>query len=349
MKKIIISLLLALGLSANAQEETKVPNVLRYYMKDKTTIDVKIADLDRLQKVGKIGWNNIFKTDEPNISILFAEMDSMVMVYDSNVPDIDTGEEIIPTNDNVNKNTDARAQLLEYPRLRGGDMNILSIHSTEDYGITYSLEWDCTKRAQRWTCYEMHNGNSEKNVPRTDAWAADPNIPSQYQTSQSDYSGSGFSRGHMCPSGDRLCSKEQNKQTFYFSNMHPQYQNHNGVLWEKMETKVRSWNTASFRDTLYVVKAGTIEDNQLLGHTSSGLPIPQYFYMAILCKKGDNYKAIAFWTLHENVSHNGANLANYAISIDELEERTGIDFFCNLPDDIEDAVEAEVNPSNWQL
>jgi len=343
MKKVLLSiLLLSVSIAMSAQD--KVPNVLRYYMKDKTTYDVHIAELDRLQKVGTIGWNNIFNNGQGNKAIMFADVDSMVFVYDSSVPDI-----VIVTNGNENQNTDPRAQLLEYPRLSEEGLNILSIHKTNDYGITYSLEWDCNKRAQRWTCYEMHNGNSEKNVSRTDAWAADPNIPSQYQSSQSDYSGSGFSRGHMCPSGDRLCSKEQNKQTFYFSNMHPQYQNHNGVLWEKMEEQVRKWNSASFRDTLYVVKAGTIRDDQLLMHTSSGLPVPQYFYMAVLCKKNDTFKALAFWTVHENKSIKNANLAEYAISIKELEERTGIDFFCNLPDDIEVEVEKEVNVKDWGL
>ncbi len=343
MKKIFLTAAILLSsIAAMAQEKT--PNVLRYYMKDLTTIDIKIAELERLQRVGAIGWNNIFNNGNPNRSILFSDVDSVVFVYDSSVPDI-----IIDSDDNKNKNTDPRATLLEYPRLKGGNMNILSVHSTDDYGITYSLEWDCEKRAQRWTCYEMHEGNSEKNVSRTDSWATDPNIPSQYQTSQSDYSGIGFSRGHMCPSGDRLCSREQNKQTFYFSNMHPQYQNHNGVLWENMEGQVRKWNTASFRDTLYVVKAGTIRDDQILMKTETGLPVPQYFYMAVLCKKNDTYKAIAFWTIHENVSRTKANLADYAISIKELEERTGIDFFCNLPDDIEQAVESEMNVNEWGL
>ena len=343
MKKILFSAIIMLSaVVASAQENT--PNVLRYYMKDNTTIDIKISELNRLQRVGTMGWNCIFNNGETNRSILFSDVDSVVFVYDTSVPDI-----IIETDNNTNRNTDPRAQLLEYPRLKTDGNNILSIHSTADYGITYSLEWDCDKRAQRWTCYEMHEGNAAKNVSRTDAWAADPNIPVEYQSFQSDYSGSGFSRGHMCPSGDRLCSTEQNKQTFYYSNMHPQYQNHNGVLWENMEDRVRSWNNRAFCDTLYVVKAGTISDDQILTHTSSGLLVPKYFYMALLAKKGNTYKALAFWTEHDNVSRPKANLADYAISVKELEELTGIDFFCNLPDDIEQEVEAEVKVSDWGL
>ncbi|MBR5918522.1 MAG: DNA/RNA non-specific endonuclease, partial [Prevotella sp.] len=68
--------------------------------------------------------------------------------------------------------------------------------------------------------------------------------------------------------------------------------------------------------------------------------VPKYFYMAVLCKNTQGYKAIAFWAQHLNSDHSNDNLIDYVISIDELENRTGIDFFCNLPDYIEDAVEA---------
>ena len=329
-----------MALALHAQD-TETPNLLRYYMNDGSTFDVPLYRLDRLQKVGSIGWNNIFNDGEPNVSVLFSQLDSIVFVYDPSV--------VKPIDTNANRNQDKRATGLEFPHLAGGNMNILSQHKTSDLGITYSLEWDCQKRAQRWTCYQMHNGLPNNNVGRNEAWATDPNIPYQYQTDKSDYSGSGFSRGHMCPSADRQTTVEQNRQTFYYSNMQPQYQNHNGVLWDQMEVKVRSWDTSSFRDTLYVVKAGTIRDDQILKYTSSGMPVPKYFYMAVLCVKNGQYKAMAFWTLHENVARKNQDLGDYAISIDELEEKTGIDFFCNLPYDIEEQVEKSVSLSAWKL
>ena len=71
--------------------------------------------------------------------------------------------------------------------------------------------------------------------------------------------------------------------------------------------------------------------------------------MAILCKKDNQFKALAFWTEHTDEKITKPNLADYAISVKELEERTGIDFFCNLPDDIEQEVEKAVNVSDWGL
>ena len=66
-------------------------------------------------------------------------------------------------------------------------------------------------------------------------------------------------------------------------------------------------------------------------------------------KATDTYHAIAFWTLHQDASDTNKNYGDYAISIDELEKRTGIDFFCNLPDNIENAVESRYYLADWKL
>ena len=69
-------------------------------------------------------------------------------------------------------------------------------------------------------------------------------------------------------------------------------------------------------------------------------------YMAILAKKGENYKSIAFW--FENKKYNEPyKLNEHAVSVEELEELTGIDFFHNLPDEIESVVEKQKNISDW--
>ena len=85
----------------------------------------------------------------------------------------------------------------------------------------------------------------------------------------------------------------------------------------------------------------TIDDQNIMTHTSSGLIVPKYFYIAILSVKNGVYRALGIWSPHATGSK-----TEY-ISIDELEKRTGIDFFCNLPDDIEAKVEAEWDPAYW--
>lgn len=262
------------------------------------------------------------------------------------------GENVDSTN--LNRNIPSSAApyswRLEYPRLHNGENDLVVVHQTSSLGITYSLEWDCSKRSQRWTCFQFHDGLPNNGVGRNENWQEDDLIPYQYRTHQSDYSGSGYSRGHMCASYDRQTSVEENKQTFYLSNMQPQLSAHNSGIWLKLEQAVQNWGYHSvYRDTLYVVKGGTIDkEEDILAYTSTKMIVPRYFYMCILKVKNGKYSAIGFWTKHEKAA-DGTTVASCAKSIDEMEQLTGIDFFCNLPDDIEEEVEKSYNLSDWGL
>lgn len=254
---------------------------------------------------------------------------------------------------------------LEVPHLSDKSNTSWSQKSEDDYGICFALEWDNDLIANRWTCYQLHKGNNVQNVGREDSFKEDGELPSNSRSTLSDYQGSGFSRGHLCPSGDRRGSSAQQALTYYLSNMQPQYQSHNGSQWANLEGDVRTWSNMDTCDTLYVVKAATIENVIINGTTKSGLksvkcndrlPVPEYFYMALLayskssedCGDGvyhGTFHAIGIWTYHYNDSSEKQN-AEY-ITIDELEARTGIDFFCNLPDNIENEVESTLQNDYW--
>ena len=93
--------------------------------------------------------------------------------------------------------------------------------------------------------------------------------------------------------------------------------------------------------TMLMVAACGSDDDDLGGNL-------RQFYMAILYKNSEGYKALAFWALNENVDRSKDDLKKYVISIDKLEELTGIDFFCNLPDDVENKVEAATYTQSWK-
>ena len=270
------------------------------------------------------------------------------------------------TSKNTNKNIvdgNPYVSRLEFPRVKDGDMNLVLTSGTPDYGVTLSVEWDCHKKAQRWTCFSMYAKNAVKNWNRKNwehtEWKGDPfqedkRIPQRYRTTLDQYRGSGYNRGHICASEDRVYCRDANEQTFYMSNIHPQTYEFNTGIWLEMESKLRDWNRNDFRDTLYVCKGGTIDrEDQIIKRTSKGLIVPKYFYMAVLCKnkmKGnDGYKALAFWVRHDGSISKREPLSKFVISIDELEERTGIDFFCNLPDNIEKKVEEKTVTKLWGL
>lgn len=277
------------------------------------------------------------------------------------------------TDNNVNRNSLSGHYVagkkmwgLEWPRINETDNNTWVVKSTNNYGVTFSLEWSNSKIANRWTCYTFHEGNNDKNTTRKDDFKVDTELPEATRSTLGDYSGSGYSRGHLCASSDRLCSEEQNKQTFFLSNMQPQWQSHNSGIWNRLEEQVQKWGGCVVAnqqysiicDTLYVVKAATIADVTINGSTSAGvytqkcndrLPVPKYFYMALLARTGNTYKALAFWTNHTNDAQSNTSISSCVITIDELERRTGIDFFCNLPDDIENVVESAVDTSFWNI
>ena len=310
---------------------------------------------------------------------LFFYVLTIVLIFSACGDDDDvapTEKTVINVNANTGNNTNAIVKTacknLEFPHLKESGNNVVIVHIVPTYGINYCVEWDIDKKSQRWSCYQMHNGNNVSNTIRyrsdTNQYPNDPFIDPQYHFTVDPYWNSGYDHGHICPSADRLCSYDANYQTFFLTNMQPQVNTFNAGIWEHMESQLRNWNNKNFRDTLYVVKGGTIdsEDNlgapnsrgqemKYIGSGADRIPVPKYFYMAILCKTSKNssnivngYKALAFWAEHK--SNYSTELNKYVINIDELERKTGIDFFCNLPDDIETLVEStpvETIVSEW--
>lgn len=276
---------------------------------------------------------------------------------------------------NKNANTTEKSEYatrIEMPQLKKGNNYLLLVKTSNDIGVNYTIEWDCINRAQRWTCWEWNAQNAKKGWKRDnwregqtfngyggngDPFQPDTAIPEEYRSELSDYSGSGYNRGHICASEDRIYSKEVNGQTYYLSNIHPQLSQHNTGIWSAMESKVRSWRDATVNNggTMYIVKGGTIGDVKLNGQTVSGvaamiknrIPVPKYFFMAIVKKTASGiYTGMAFWTEHK--PDYNSNVTPYMITINELEERTGFDLFCNLPDNIEEAMEGTLTPSEWK-
>lgn len=377
-----IVVLLMMSLSISAQGITTVEPAgpapdgkthgMKIYLKSGgEPVEYDFDELSHVTYLPGIGMKVYLKNATTSVDYLFSQMTKVEYIEDTN------GN----ANWRVVSMTDYQeAWRLEYPQVSYNNLSPtkegaetksqIIVKKTDDYGVTYSVEWDNAKVANRWTCYQLHEGNTLSTTDRNDDFKADPDVA--VSATLEDYRNSGFSRGHLCPSADRQCTKEQNKQTFFLTNMQPQWQEHNGGLWKNLEDLVRNYATNDSYsdehcDTLYIVKAATITDkvtindvevdgiyeNRCIGgddHTHD-LLVPKYFYMALLHynKATDTYHAIAFWTLHSNIGDKNKNYGDYAISIDELEKRTGIDFFCNLPDEVEKQVEAEVDLDFWKL
>jgi len=268
---------------------------------------------------------------------------------------------------NLNRNVSAtqpELSRLEFPRVKTDGSSLVVIHRAgESYnnGLNFATEWDTELMSQRWSCYIMVQGYQKSGVTRRDyridksresTYLMDADMDESLYLDDDYFYGSGFDHGHICPSADRLYSTKANDQTFYLTNMQPQYNKFNAGLWAKMEERVRNFTPKASGDTLFVCKGGTIDtEENILQRVKGKLIVPKYFYMALLMKNSLGYRAIAFWAENQNkdLSSDISNLKNYCLSIDELESRTGIDFFCNLPDKTETEVEASYSLAAWGI
>lgn len=279
----------------------------------------------------------------------------------------------ITENLNANIATGGNVSVTSYEIPYLNSANVYVDHYVEMEGkqvLNFALEWNAEKKHAAWVAFSFDELTSKDVVSRTNAWDVDPKLSTDMQVGEEQHKSDGYDKGHICASEDRVYSKEANEQTFYYSNMSPQISSFNQGFWQKLEAQVQKWgrSTPTTYDKVYVTKGGTI--NQLLvsftglikaadslypttdenGFTIRGLACPKYYYMAVLSEKGDTYHAIGFWIEHREdlpQKPTAEEIKKYAVSIDKLEEYTGLDFFCNLPDVIEDEVESSCNVNDW--
>jgi endonuclease G len=245
-----------------------------------------------------------------------------------------------------------------------------------------ALEFDTAQRHSVWVAFVFNSALRQSTVSRTDRWAYDPLIPEQYQwafprvvnrpSDMPSLTVAGqFDRGHIVASEDRVSSLLANWETFYISNISPQFSrfNQSGGLWYSLEGRVRAW--ARNFDTLYVVKGAainragtvyTVQGEQLrfggvetLGTIPerNNVTIAKYWFMTMVGRTGDTFTGIAFWFENSQDSRGPSSvLHQHAITIRQLEHKTGINFFPNLGiafPAIYEFVENNINLSNWPL
>ena len=260
----------------------------------------------------------------------------------------------------------------ELPLCRVEDNYIFGTHygsmGVRSDARNYTYCFDPDYRVALWVAYPLHScyttGGGDRDYSR---FGYDPNVDTKYQANLGAGSyGGRYDRGHQIPAADRKCSQQMMDQTFYATNMTPQWYSFNQKKWGSLEGKVR---TMICSDTLYVVTGayfGGEHHSSIAKQTSdkSGniCPTPTHYYKALLrTKKGNTHKsigaitdasevkAIAFWLQHADTGTDTSITAKECISVAELEQRTGFNFFPMLDDAIEQSVEAKHVPSEWGI
>lgn len=245
---------------------------------------------------------------------------------------------------------------LELPATKKDDGLDFYVHTHVVNGKSmrnWSFDYDPEALLSHWIAYPL-NKDLIGRGSRTDVWDYDPLVPVTKQPSLfKSYKGD-WQRGHQLPSADRL-DYDANVSTFYFTNMTPQNGQLNEGVWAELEQKVRDWS-AEF-DTLYVVTGCSIIGSTEVATDNDGkaVTVPVGYYKALLGYKAsgdlagsaanDGYTGCAFW--FDNAPYTGKYM-DKVMTISDLEKKTGVDFFVNLPAQTDDAkataVETTVDP-----
>ncbi|MFT5167884.1 MAG: endonuclease G [Saprospiraceae bacterium] len=211
--------------------------------------------------------------------------------------------------------------------------------------LNYTLSYSEEHEQAEWVAYKLTKKSiQQSNVERTGDFRPDPKVR-KGSASPRDYYNTGYDRGHMAPAGDMNFDKKAMSETFYMSNMSPQIRNFNGGIWRELEESTRDW--AYDNNEIYVVTGPVLTQGIREKIGDNGVSVPDLYYKILLDITPPEMKAIAFLMPNE-VSDKP--LSNYTVSINKIEEITGIDFFYQLlEDDTEEELESMIDISLWEI
>lgn len=242
---------------------------------------------------------------------------------------------ITPTEEEMKLKSVGTIQGLELPKPIDGEQIVM--HT--GYTLSYNEEYE----QPSWVAYELTREEVAGTFDRVDNFRPDKAIWTGSATLE-DYKGSGYDRGHLAPAADFKWSAEAMDDTFYMSNMSPQVGQFNRGIWADLESVVRQM--AVENGNIYIATGPVLSDGPYKTIGKNRVAVPNYYYKVILDYNDDDIKAIGFILPNEK----GANSVDfYAVTVDEVEEFTGIDFFPALPDDVEELLESNLDKSKWSF
>ena len=206
----------------------------------------------------------------------------------------------------------------------------------------FSLSYSEKHEQAEWVAYELKKSHLSNTNFKRPYFQIDKAV----KTGAADwknYKNSGYDRGHLCPAGDRRYSKSAHDETFLTSNITPQENEFNAGIWNTLEQKVRYW--ASKYDGVFVVTGGVLNGTmKTIGDEQ--VSVPNQFYKVLIDTNSGKTKMIAFLLPHKNSNQ---PLYEFVVPVDSIERLTGIDFFPQLDDALENKLEASSNYKDWSF
>jgi endonuclease G len=229
------------------------------------------------------------------------------------------------------------------PASTGDPNNFLSVKSG------YVISYNGSRKVPNWVSWEL-NTSYLGSVTRQDDFRPDSTFPaSEPQASLADYSGSGYDRGHMCPSADRTLTVAANSQTFFLTNMVPQAANNNQGPWAVMENDLRA--IARTGKELFIISGGTFSASS--NTIGSGVVVPDKTFKVVVVLDAVNQgpssvtsatRVIGVMMPNENnqISRT-ADWHSFRVSVDSIEAATGDNFLSDVAPAVQAVVESRVD------
>ena len=209
----------------------------------------------------------------------------------------------------------------------------------------YSLSYSRDNGGPNWVSWHL-DSSWLGSTPRQDDFRADTTLPvGWYQVQATDFSGSGFDRGHMCPSADRTITVTANSATFLMTNMIPQLPANNQGVWANLESYSRSLVTQG--NELYIISGGQgLQYFIANGHVA--VPAQTWKVIIVLPVGTNDVSRVTTATrtiavVIPNSGTIGTDWRAYRVSVDQVEAITGYDFFSNVPASVQAVIEGRVD------
>jgi endonuclease G len=219
----------------------------------------------------------------------------------------------------------------------------------------FCTSYNNNKGIPNWVSWQLNSTWCTGPAVRADNFIPDSLLPGSYNhITTNNYKNSGFSRGHMCPSEDRIVTQSDNDSVFYMTNMVPQNQNNNGGIWEGLETYERTLANAG--NVLYIYSGGygcggTGTSGYATTIASGKVTVPAKLWKVILVLPAGTNDVSRVTTSTRTIAVimdnadpvSGDTWDTHRVSVDSVESLTGFDFFSNVPVSIQSVIEAKVD------
>lgn len=226
---------------------------------------------------------------------------------------------------------------LDYGVPRGGDANDVVVIDREGYAVGYSR----SHKQPLWVSYRITSDEAMPSIAvrRHRHFVEDDSIPTADRAKLEDYVRSGYDRGHLAPAKDMAWSTNSMADSFYLSNVSPQKPRFNRGIWKELEQWVRS--KAQSETSLVVVSGCIFNGTNTIGKHEVAVPSD---YFKVILDETPPIKSIGFILPNDGSSN---ALSSFACTVDDVELRTGMDFFALLTVEIQTNVESSIDFGKW--